>query len=126
MLEQLGVDGMSSDESGKEDNQLEYKILIPGWRASEVAPWLRIFDTIHNIFRTAGDPQALRGSFPHRRMLTQKKSSSKKIVPALPSNAYDKIWISRENLTQYTLHPTTELYDFSHDPNILQYVQPYL
>ncbi|KAJ6543717.1 hypothetical protein DFH09DRAFT_838148, partial [Mycena vulgaris] len=122
MLEHLGVDGMSSDESEKEDNQVEYKILAPGWRAPEVAPWLRVFDTIHNIIRTAGEPQVLRGSFPHRRILTGKKSSSKKFVPGLPVNIYDPSWLAREQLNQHILHPSMETYDFNHEPNILQYV----
>jgi hypothetical protein len=122
MLEKLGVEGMSSDESETEDNQQEYHILVPTWRAPEIAPWLRIFDTIHHIFRIAGDPQALRGSFPHRRILTAKKSASQKFVPGLPQNGYDPSWLSRAQLTQYVLHPTPEAYDFSHEPNVVQYV----
>ncbi|KAJ7202701.1 hypothetical protein C8J57DRAFT_1101892 [Mycena rebaudengoi] len=38
MVEYLGVDGMSSDESDVDSNhQLQYRILTPIWRASEVA-----------------------------------------------------------------------------------------
>jgi hypothetical protein len=122
MLEQLGVDGMSSDESGDDEDQHEYKILAPLWRAQEVAPWLRVFDTIHNILRTVGDPQALRGSFPHRRILTSKKSENKKFVAGLPHNVYNQTWAAKEQLTQYILHPSPNAYDFSHQPNIIQYV----
>jgi hypothetical protein len=50
-----------------------------------------VFDTIHNILRTAGDPQALRGSFPHRRILTSKKSENKKFVAGLPHLSLYKI-----------------------------------
>ncbi|KAJ7185965.1 hypothetical protein C8R46DRAFT_881283 [Mycena filopes] len=124
MLEQLGVDGMSSDESGDEDHRLEYKILAPVWRASEVAPWIRVFDTVHNILRIAGDPQTamLQGAFPHRRILGHRKSSSKKFVPGLPQNLYDQDWVAREQLTQYVLYPSPDAYDFTHQPDVIQFV----
>ncbi|KAF8154394.1 hypothetical protein K438DRAFT_1483961, partial [Mycena galopus ATCC 62051] len=123
MLEQLGVDGMSSDESGEEDDRHGYKILMPLWRAPEVAPWLRIFDTVHNILRRAGDPQALRGSFPHRRILTNKKSTSKKFIAGLPLNVYDSAWMGQEQLTQQLLYASPQAYDFNLEPNIVQYVK---
>ncbi|KAJ7823315.1 hypothetical protein B0H14DRAFT_2518672 [Mycena olivaceomarginata] len=96
MLELLGVDGMSSDESGQEDDRDEYKILAPLWRASEVAPWLRMFDTIHRILRAVGNPQAQQGTFPHRRILTNAKSRNKKFVAGLPHNVYDQARIAGE------------------------------
>ncbi|KAJ7872355.1 hypothetical protein B0H14DRAFT_2502796 [Mycena olivaceomarginata] len=122
MLELLGVDGMSSDESGQEDDRDEYKILAPLWRASEVAPWLRMFDTIHRILRAVGNPQAQQGTFPHRRILTNAKSRNKKFVAGLPHNVYDQAWIAGEKLTEEVLYPTPDAYDFNHEPNIIQYV----
>ncbi|KAJ7818854.1 hypothetical protein B0H14DRAFT_2372937, partial [Mycena olivaceomarginata] len=122
MLELLGVDGMSSDESGQEDDRDEYKILAPLWRASEVAPWLRMFDTIHRILRAVGNPQAQQGMFPHRRILTNAKSRNKKFVAGLPHNVYDQAWIAGEKLTEEVLYPTPDAYDFNHEPNIIQYV----
>lgn len=122
MLEQLGVDGMSSDESGDENDQHEYQILAPLWRAAEVSPWLRMFDTVHNILRIAGDPKALQGAFPHRRIWTARKSKKKNFVAGLPRNTYDQTWVAKEQLSQYFLHPSPEHYDFSHQPDIIQYV----
>ena len=90
MLEQLGVDGMSSDESGDKDDQHEYQILKLLWRAPEVAPWLQMFDTIHNILRTTGEPRSLQGAFPHCRLLATKKSKNKKFLAGLPYNTYDQ------------------------------------
>ncbi|KAJ7233254.1 hypothetical protein C8J57DRAFT_1090726 [Mycena rebaudengoi] len=123
MLEFLGIDGMSSDESEEDENHhTQYKILCPAWRGPHVSAWLRMFDTIHNILRRSGDVEALRGSFPHLRILTQRKSPRKTFVPGLPMNVYDPIWISRDIRTQYVLHPSGEPYDFTHDPNIVQCV----
>ncbi|KAK6997501.1 hypothetical protein R3P38DRAFT_2562009 [Favolaschia claudopus] len=120
MLEQMGIDGMSSDESGDEEDQHEYKILAPQWRATEVAAWLRMFDTIHNILRTTGNSKTAQGAFPHRRIFTANKSKSKKFVSGLPHNTYNQDWVNKEQCSQYVLHPTPIPYDFNHDPNIIQ------
>ncbi|KAJ7342317.1 hypothetical protein DFH08DRAFT_703827 [Mycena albidolilacea] len=125
MLELLGVDGMSSDESGQEDDWDEYKILAPLWRASEVAPWLRMFDTIHRILRAVGNPQAQQGTFPHWRILTNAKSRNKKFVAGLLHNVYDQAWIAGEKLTEEVIYPTPDAYDFNHEPSIIQYVLCY-
>ncbi|KAJ7166364.1 hypothetical protein C8R43DRAFT_877815 [Mycena crocata] len=55
MVEYLGVDGMSSDESEMEDvggeHHVQYLIRSPRWRARLVSVWLRMFDSLHNILR---------------------------------------------------------------------------
>ncbi|KAJ7207660.1 hypothetical protein C8J57DRAFT_1098216 [Mycena rebaudengoi] len=121
MLESLGVDGMSSDESEADGNDhIQYKILTPAWRASIVAAWLRMFDTLYHILRRSGDVQALRGSFPHLRILTHQKSSKKTFVPGLPINVYDEGWISGDVRSHYFLRPLEKPYDFSHAPDIIE------
>ncbi|KAJ7256722.1 hypothetical protein C8J57DRAFT_999762, partial [Mycena rebaudengoi] len=119
MLESLGVDGMSSDESETDGNDhIQYKILVPVWRASVATAWLRMFDSLYHILRRSGDVQALRGAFPHQRILTQQKNSKNTFVPGLPINVYDASWISGDIRTQYSLRPLAEKYDFRHAPDI--------
>ncbi|KAJ6562035.1 hypothetical protein B0H19DRAFT_873242, partial [Mycena capillaripes] len=126
MLERLGIDGMSSDESeteiADEEHHTQYQILAPLWRARELAAWLRMFDSIHNIFRRSGDSLASRGAFPHRRKVGQKRSTNIKFVPGLPINVYDQEWITKDAKRKYDLRPSSEHYDFSHDPDIIEYV----
>ncbi|KAJ6482357.1 hypothetical protein DFH09DRAFT_845427, partial [Mycena vulgaris] len=55
MLEALGVDEMSSDESETEDAgidaSVEYHILSPRWRARLLSGWLWMFDALHHILQ---------------------------------------------------------------------------
>ncbi|KAJ7690148.1 hypothetical protein B0H14DRAFT_2652525 [Mycena olivaceomarginata] len=106
MLELLGVDGMSSDESGQEDDRDEYKILAPLWRASE---------DLAGSGKSSGSTRDI----PHRRILTNAKSRNKKFVAGLPHNVYDQAWIAGEKLTEEVLYPTPDAYDFNHEPNII-------
>ncbi|KAF8160483.1 hypothetical protein K438DRAFT_2071165 [Mycena galopus ATCC 62051] len=126
MLEQLGVDGMSSDESDTEDigaGTMQYQILAPQWRANHIAGWLRIFDSLHNILRRNGNSQAHLGSFPRRRKVGQRRSKSTKFVSGLPINVYDPRWITADLRRKYDLQPSTEHYDFTHESDIIQYVE---
>lgn len=125
MLENLGIDGMSSDESETEhvggDYHTNYHILRPQWRAGRVTPWLRMFDSIHNILRRSGAPPG-GGSFPRQRRATNRTSTNVKFVPGLPINAYDPEWIDKDIRRKYDLRPLRRLYDFNHDPDIVEYV----
>jgi hypothetical protein len=76
ILQRLGVQGMSSDESdGKElvrnpSARLEtprFQVLRPWWRATELTTWLHIFDSIHMIERRSGDGGS-RGDYPRLRV----------------------------------------------------------
>lgn len=114
---------MSSDESEGEDvgDDPEYHILSPLWRHHRVAGWLRMFDALHNILRKSGDVSVSRGSFPRRRKVTRRKSSSTKFVAGLPENAYDPEWRANSMLRKYDLLPSQD-YDFSHDSDIIEWV----
>ncbi|KAJ7716538.1 hypothetical protein B0H16DRAFT_1338941 [Mycena metata] len=128
MLERLGVDGMSSDDSDQEtqdirdEHQTTYSILTPLWRASHLAAWLRIFDSVHNILRKSGSSSASLGSFTRLRTISQRRSRSKKFVPGLPLDVYDPHWIAQDARRKYDLYPTMEQYDFSHQADIVEYV----
>ncbi|KAJ7444118.1 hypothetical protein B0H11DRAFT_1747655, partial [Mycena galericulata] len=123
MLEHLGIDGMSSDESETEDigedEHIQYHILSPQWRAGRVAPWVRTFDSIHNILRKSGESQTTCGSFPRNRKMVNRKSTSIKFVAGLPINTYDPEWMERDPIRKYNLRPLTQQYDFTHDEDVL-------
>ncbi|KAJ7101581.1 hypothetical protein C8R43DRAFT_907239 [Mycena crocata] len=126
MVEYLGVDGMSSDESEMEDvggeHHVQYLIRSPRWRARCVSVWLRMFDSLHNILRRSGESFSHRGSFPRRRKPTQQQSLSTKFVAGLPINVYDEHWIERDPVRKYDLRPLTQHYNFSHDEDIMESV----
>lgn len=127
MLEFLGIDGMSSDEGDSPENEgavddVEYRILEPLWRAPQVTPWLRMFDSIYRLFRRKGQADVGPGAFPRRRKSTGVKSKSLKFVPGLPINMYDQGWLEGDMMRKYDLCPTALPYDFTHDENIMEYV----
>ncbi|KAJ7430007.1 hypothetical protein B0H11DRAFT_1649308, partial [Mycena galericulata] len=97
MLESFGIDGMSSDESETEemggDYLTEYQIRVPQWRAGRITPWLRMFDSIHNILRRSGESETRHGSYPRQRRATNRKSTSSNFVAGLPKNAYKTAWL---------------------------------
>ncbi|KAJ7021351.1 hypothetical protein C8F04DRAFT_959921 [Mycena alexandri] len=122
MLEYLGVDGMSSDDSEREDrpdHPFQYSIRPPRWRATRVEPWLRMFDSIHNILRrkSAGTHP---GAFPRIRTATNRKSANTKFVAGLPANAYDPQWMNEDVLRKYDIHAVSN-YDFVHDEDVILY-----
>lgn len=126
MLERLGVDGMSSDESEAEDvdedHHIQYHILAPLWRARHLSGWLRMFDSIHNILKRSGSVLASGGTFPHHRKVGQRRSTNYKFVPGLPINVYDRGWMVDDARRRYDLRPSAEEYDFSHDDDLVEYV----
>ncbi|KAF8879037.1 hypothetical protein BD779DRAFT_1415952, partial [Infundibulicybe gibba] len=103
MIQRLGTDGMSSDESEDEDAHIQaaarldnprFKILQPKWRAKPLTIWLRVIDSVHLINRRSGDKSA-RGAYPRLCISDERApefSKSKKFVKGLPKNAYDPVW----------------------------------
>ena len=107
LLEHLGIDGMSSDESDHEEARHDrvagswaatYSVLTPQWRAWELAPWLHILDVAYVIVRRAG--AELQGDYPQNRLYDERSirySNSLKFVDALPINVYDPQWLEANN-----------------------------
>jgi hypothetical protein len=123
MLQRLGVDGMSSDESESEDldttNQAnpQYNILPPIWRAQELSDWLHVFDSIHMLGRR-GSSSSIRGALPRLRRYTEGLKSKKlKWVSRLPRNAYDPHWLASQHNAGFVVQPSQD-YDFSHDNSL--------
>ncbi|KAH7908072.1 hypothetical protein BJ138DRAFT_406823 [Hygrophoropsis aurantiaca] len=96
IVQQLGVDGMSSDESDHEagHGEASYVIKRKVWRAKAISTWLRTLDSLHLRARYKGEWKASSGAWPHLRMTSTTKSE-RKAVPGLPKNFYSKKWINQ-------------------------------
>lgn len=125
MLERLGVDGMSSDESDSDDlprvrrKRVSFKVLTPRWRNPALSDWLHTFDTVGWIHRRDKGPT--RGLHPRHRLHNQrtpKFSNSKKFVPGLPFNAYKTEWLDARLDVDFAVYPEPERYEFSHGHDI--------
>ena len=103
MLESLGPDAMSDDESDREDAvQLNgdyrkdqslpsFDVVVPIWRSSLVTEWLISIDVLYVKLMRSSDK--LRGCFPHiRRRNYHSVNKEAKCVKGLPVNAYDTEW----------------------------------
>lgn len=124
MLERLGVLGMSSDES-EDDARAptpRFHILTPVWRDPRVGTWLRTFDSVHTLYRRTHSDR--RGAPPRIRVhnsLSPALSDSKLFVSDLPMIAYHKDWLAARTDTDFSVRPTQEAYNFTHDPEIFEY-----
>ena len=66
LLEQLGTDGMSSDEREDTETGKQYRIYVPKWRAPILTPWVRVFDLLYLHRRMGDDSGDQRGNLPRR------------------------------------------------------------
>lgn len=118
ILEDLGKDGMSSDEPDGPSNPKQYCVLVKPWRNPVLASWLRTFDAVHRRFREDElIPGIQKGAQPHLRVLTDKVDGRRGAVAGLPRNAYNPDWLA--NLTSVDLEDLNmepDNYDFSHTP----------
>lgn len=119
MLEDLGIDGMSSDEEEAVNGQKRYLITPPQWRMPFVGVWLRVFDGLCIHRRLEGDAADGRGRLPRDRIATNRFSTSKKFVPGLPINAYRKSWLDKQLDVKNVIHPAPELL-YHHDPALAE------
>lgn len=129
ILERLGVEGMSSDESDTEEvignayvrcNNTRYRVKRPVWRAVVLDAWLRVFDTCYIVWRrTSSD--TMHGSAVHlRERSADNWSSSKRFVSGLEKNAYNSEWLATRANTDLTVYPLDGLYTFTHDSRIYE------
>jgi hypothetical protein len=119
LLEQLGIDGMSSDEGEDIDTGRQYRIYAPRWRAPILTPWIRIFDLLYLHRRTGDDSGDQRGTLPRRRVAGRIASSSSKYVPGLPINAYRADWLDEQLDVANLVHPAPAC-QYNHDPDLVQ------
>ena len=128
VLDALGVDGMSSDESSFDPrtSQPTYIIVKPSWRHPDLHHWLKVFDQLHHRNHVNSWSLDKRGAFTHIRAGSQKIRNTVHAPPYLPVNAYDPQWLeSRESLyVRHVLCPKEEPYIFNHPPEVIAYVSP--
>ena len=102
VVEELGVAGMSSDESDHESGggAATYAIVNKDWRSSGVMELMRLLDALHLRFRYRNNWNATSGAWPHLRLLSR-KSSTQAAVKGLPNNFYSPKFLA--SLTQEAL-----------------------
>ncbi|KAI6024059.1 hypothetical protein BKA83DRAFT_17398, partial [Pisolithus microcarpus] len=88
-IEELGVSGMSSDDSDHESGggAARYTIVSKDWRSGEVTELLRLLDALHLHLRYRNNWNATSGTWPHLRLISH-KSSTRAAVKGLPRNFY--------------------------------------
>lgn len=124
ILDQLGAQGMSSDESVTTPNAEgpTYHYLHSDWRADEVSVWLDDFDTVYYFDRANESDR--RGAYPHRRNSArpQKLSLRSRPIHGLPINTYKSSWLSTKlpSWVKSVLRPSTQRYVFSNDADLMR------
>lgn len=130
IIRQLGVDGMSSDESDYEElrsnpasrlRSPRYYVLNPQWRHPVLGQWLEVFDSVYHIRRRLGNE--LRGAYPRIRQhpaSSVRHSSNKRFVSHLSISAYKPEWISSRLDVAFVVCPAQEQYSFAHPEDVFQ------
>jgi hypothetical protein len=128
MIRQLGVGGMSSDESDYGElgtnpparlRAPRYYVMNPLWRHPVLGQWLEVFDSIYLIRRRLGNE--LRGQYPRIRQhpaTSVRLSINRRFVSHLPISAYKPEWISSRNDIEFVVCPSQEPYSFQHPEDI--------
>ena len=118
MLQLIGIDGMSSDESSMEDGVKHYRVRVKSWRHPAVTYWLRCFDAAYRKMR-AGEKGKTQGASAHLRECSTAVDDSRGAVPFLPRNAYHQSWLSERTsyeIEQLKINETP--YNFQHTESI--------
>jgi hypothetical protein len=98
IIERLGVNGMSSEESDVETNaegleRVVYNVKLLVWRR-DIEEELEIIDKCCQYAKANGT----RGTTPHeRRRRARNRQSNRDPVPGLPEILYDKEWLQKQS-----------------------------
>ncbi|KAI0715187.1 hypothetical protein C8Q76DRAFT_619567 [Earliella scabrosa] len=123
ILQRLGPEGMSSDESAMENGVKQFRILKKDWRSPHLTAWLRVFDGINREQRFNPLTESTRGADPRHRFESGKASTSSRAVSCLPINAYNPTWYEeRTPYARQRLQARKKAYDFTHTPEIVMFV----
>ena len=98
VVQSLGLDGMSSDESDHEGHKGEatYYILHKDWHSCQITAWLCMLDSLHLCLRYHGEWQATAGSWPHFRT-SHLKESTRPVINELPVDFYSRNWYGAQS-----------------------------
>lgn len=91
LLEALGQDGMSSDETDEEESsssKIVRRVRLP-WVAMEVSQLWKHVESHHTTNQAT---LVLRGNKPHVRRFESARHSTRPAVANLPKNFYDTLW----------------------------------
>lgn len=121
LLNQLGPDGMSSDEEREIGTVKEYDIFVPAWRSTVVTAWLCLFDILYTRARCDGVFRDSRGAYPRTRVIEENAtvSASPVFVSGLPLNAYDEGWLRRQVDVRNVVRPRPPV-EYYHDPRVIE------
>ncbi|KAI9062651.1 hypothetical protein FKP32DRAFT_1612425 [Trametes sanguinea] len=120
MIERLGVNGMSSDESSVENDVVHYEILVKKWRHPALTPWLRTFDAVYRRLRFSETNRTTRGAPVHWRQVTTRVDNTRAAVHGLPKNAYNPDWLSNlQDMDKEDLAIDEDTYSFTHPPEVM-------
>ncbi|KAG6849349.1 hypothetical protein H0H93_009215 [Arthromyces matolae] len=132
LIQQLGVDGMSSDESDHEEaihnntvgsRRPRYEVILPPWRAVELSRWLHVFDSLYSVARRSLGPS--RGDHPrirHYNPANIRFSVTNSFVTHLPGCLYRAEWLTERSpqFIDWTLQPSTAIYPLVHDNDVVE------
>ncbi len=130
LLEMMGADGMSDDESdyktGNQTGNRGYKVTTVWWRSKshQLLGFLELLDLLYMSmkFRLDGTPQA--GNWPRVRVCQEQEPQYKpNPVAGLPENMYDEVWL--QELKRYDPSALDDLMvkppvDLTIDPRIVE------
>ncbi|KAF7967372.1 hypothetical protein HWV62_34459 [Athelia sp. TMB] len=128
VVQNLGMDGMSSDESDHETGAGEatYFLTSKKWRAVEVTQYLHDLDAWHLYERYGHQYQASAGAWPHFRSPDQQQISTREPVNQLPSNFYNLAWW--KNITTFergVVNPSKAKFNLHLPPAVKERIQGY-
>lgn len=120
MLQQLGADAMSSDEtdSNQESSRLIHRV---PWRSFAVTAWLRLLDDIHTTDRLTAVGQPGNGKPVPSRQTSDKLSTREGVVVALPENAYEAGWWHSLSEAERSRVAAARHFNYSHTEEAMRY-----
>ena len=96
-----------------------YNVLEPLWRSQDVTAWLRVFDALYLRARRDGVYGDQRGSATRFRVDGMRRSTSRKFIPRLPIDAYDREWLDSQPYPEETVQPGPPT-GYVHDPKTIR------
>ena len=132
MIQRLGINGMSSDESDYGElprnppahmHPLRYYVLQPLWRHPDLSAFLETFDVVYCILcRLSISCHGAYAWLRQQNTTTVKYSTSRSFVPGLSVSTYSANWLEAHGDVEFVVFPSSEPYSFTHDLEVIRYV----
>ncbi|KAI0054700.1 hypothetical protein BV25DRAFT_1816684 [Artomyces pyxidatus] len=122
MLQRLGPNGMSSDETDYEQHG-QYRMLKKTWRSLKLTNWLHGWDQLHRSYRTGVVGPVTRGNQPRWRFISNKVDDTRAPVTRLPRDAYSADWVAHlDDFTKNSIQAEDKDFGFIHGEAVEAYV----